>query len=408
MGPWRSSPRLTCCPAPSSRAACKTFPMSIRSVWTSAWGTRCCETATASTGARPTCRTRLASCSIRRIAPRPRRQAARDPGLRFFGVRSPAGRRGPGAAGPRLAVGRIRRERGADRDRGAGGDRRSAGPCRTAHGRGRRGQRVFPPDAAWRSWRGRSRSRGRTPSFACTRRMRRVASGGPSTSSLRPWGTRFPAEGGLLVHAAGVVVDGRAFLLTGPSGAGKTTWARACAAAGLPVLSDDVVLLHADLERPCALGSPLRARDFPAPGRGRWPLAGLLLARHGTPDLAPTPLSAHECRPAGKCALRLGGRSSRGGALEPPAGAGSRARADLRPRSLLRPAATVVRALRRACAGARCRSPRLEGLGADPRLPCVVALDPAPAPARSPPEVAEAVDRGIAVHEGMASGGASA
>jgi hypothetical protein len=102
-------------------------------------------------------------------------------------------------------------------------------------------------------------------------------------------GRALPAEGGLLLHAAGALVDGRAFLLPGSSGAGKTTWARACAAAGLPVLSDDHVLVDLGAEVPFALGSPLRGRDFPSPGRGRWPLAGVLLARHGTPGLGPAP-----------------------------------------------------------------------------------------------------------------------
>ena len=99
-------------------------------------------------------------------------------------------------------------------------------------------------------------------------------------------GGALPARGGLLLHGAAALVDGRVFLLTGESGAGKTTWARACAAAGLPVLSDDQVLVDVAAEPPQALGSPLRARDFAAPGRGRWPLAAVLLPRHGAPALA--------------------------------------------------------------------------------------------------------------------------
>jgi len=103
-----------------------------------------------------------------------------------------------------------------------------------------------------------------------------------------------PGRGGLLLHGAAALVDGRAFLLAGESGSGKTTWARACAAAGLPVLSDDQVLLDVAAEPPQALGCPLRARDFAAPGRGRWPVAAVLLARHGAPALAPvSALRAH-------------------------------------------------------------------------------------------------------------------
>jgi hypothetical protein len=99
-------------------------------------------------------------------------------------------------------------------------------------------------------------------------------------------GRALPAGGGLLLHGAAALLDGRVFLLTGESGSGKTTWATACAAAGLPVLSDDQVLVDAAADPPRALGSPLRARDFPAPGRGRWPLAAVLLPRHGAPALA--------------------------------------------------------------------------------------------------------------------------
>ncbi|HEX5045400.1 MAG TPA: hypothetical protein VFV75_21090 [Candidatus Polarisedimenticolaceae bacterium] len=107
-------------------------------------------------------------------------------------------------------------------------------------------------------------------------------------------GGALPAHGGLLLHGAAALLDGRVFLLTGESGSGKTTWATACAAAGLPVLSDDQVLLDAAADPPRALGSPLRARDFPAPGRGRWPLAAVLLPRHGAPALRPvSALRAH-------------------------------------------------------------------------------------------------------------------
>jgi hypothetical protein len=98
-------------------------------------------------------------------------------------------------------------------------------------------------------------------------------------------GGALPAHGGLLIHGAAALLEGRVFLLSGASGSGKTTWARACAAAGLPVLSDDTVLVHAGAEPPHAVGSPFRARDFSAPGRGRWPLAAVLLPRHGAPAL---------------------------------------------------------------------------------------------------------------------------
>src|SRR5262249_50781566 len=70
----------------------------------------------------------------------------------------------------------------------------------------------------------------------------------------------------------------------GPSGCGKTTWARTAAETGLPVLSDDCVLVDAKDGRLEALGSPFRSSDFPNPGPGRWPVAAILL-----PEPAPVP-----------------------------------------------------------------------------------------------------------------------
>ena len=94
-------------------------------------------------------------------------------------------------------------------------------------------------------------------------------------------------RGGGVVHAAGVVMNGRAFLLVGPSGSGKTTWARAAAEAGLPVLSDDCVLVEFASGRLIALGSPFRSKEYPSPGPGRWPVAALLIPSWGAvPSLA--------------------------------------------------------------------------------------------------------------------------
>ena len=97
-------------------------------------------------------------------------------------------------------------------------------------------------------------------------------------------------RGGAILHAAGIVVDGRAFVLIGAEGAGKTTFARAAAEAGVPVLSDDQVLVVTDGGRCEAVAAPIRNRDFPGPGRGRWPVASFLLPVHGPkPSLAPVP-----------------------------------------------------------------------------------------------------------------------
>jgi len=73
----------------------------------------------------------------------------------------------------------------------------------------------------------------------------------------------------VLLHAAAVVHDGAAYVFCGPSGAGKTTLARLCAASGDVVSSDDLVAvaLRADgaLALPLPFCGDLRAPQPPAP-----------------------------------------------------------------------------------------------------------------------------------------------
>lgn len=66
-------------------------------------------------------------------------------------------------------------------------------------------------------------------------------------------------RGGLLLHSAGVVSEGRAYLFVGRSGAGKTTFARRSLAEGREVLSDDLNAVV--LER-----GELRVRQVPFAG----------------------------------------------------------------------------------------------------------------------------------------------
>jgi hypothetical protein len=51
---------------------------------------------------------------------------------------------------------------------------------------------------------------------------------------------RLLEQGGALLHSAGVSDGGSAWLLLGPSGAGKTTASRLCLAGGATILSDDL------------------------------------------------------------------------------------------------------------------------------------------------------------------------
>lgn len=109
---------------------------------------------------------------------------------------------------------------------------------------------------------------------------------------------RLAALDGALVHSAGVVFEGRAFLLVGPSGAGKSTAARLCQERGGAVLSDDLNALRRD-------GDAIEVERLPFTGDlgttevggggavGRWPLAAVLRLAQGEEDSL-RPLS-HGC-----------------------------------------------------------------------------------------------------------------
>lgn len=113
------------------------------------------------------------------------------------------------------------------------------------------------------------------------------------------------ARGGLLLHSAGILADGAAWLFVGASNAGKTTLSRKARAAGHRILSDDMNLV-------LPAGSGWRAHAVPFTGEfGRspgapeggesYPLAGLVcLARS-------TALAAAPARPAAAVATVIAG-----------------------------------------------------------------------------------------------------
>ena len=92
-----------------------------------------------------------------------------------------------------------------------------------------------------------------------------------------------PSRRAMLLHAAGLVVGERAFLLVGSEGSGKSSWARIGEEAGAQVLSDDLVLIDGGGDRPAALGSPFRSTHVADYRPGRWPLAAIFFPRHGAP-----------------------------------------------------------------------------------------------------------------------------
>jgi hypothetical protein len=96
---------------------------------------------------------------------------------------------------------------------------------------------------------------------------------------------RILAKGGILLHSAGFVLEERAYLFVGQSGAGKTTLTRKAHEAGVGILSDDI-----NVALPTEEGG-FRAYPVPFAGDfgqtpdlfapGGYPLAGLLFLEKG-------------------------------------------------------------------------------------------------------------------------------
>jgi len=107
---------------------------------------------------------------------------------------------------------------------------------------------------------------------------------------------RLLAEGGVLLHSAGVTDGTSAWLLLGPAGAGKTTASRLCLEAGAEVLSDDLnAVIVQEGGRAVVARLPftgdLGERQGGSPGDpGEYPLRGLLRLRQG-PGASLVPLS---------------------------------------------------------------------------------------------------------------------
>ena len=112
---------------------------------------------------------------------------------------------------------------------------------------------------------------------------------------------RVLSKRGLLLHSAGLVLDERAYLFAGRSGAGKTTLTRKAHVAGAGILSDDI-----NIALPDENGG---FRAFPVPfagdfgqtpdllSPGGYPLAGLcFLEQGGTATLEPLSKAAAAAR----------------------------------------------------------------------------------------------------------------
>jgi len=86
-------------------------------------------------------------------------------------------------------------------------------------------------------------------------------------------------SGGFMLHSAGLVKNGRAYLFLGKSGAGKSTLSKLAAANGFEVISDEINLVRPGGSGFRAYGSPFWG-EMRADGRpGSWPLGGVFLLK---------------------------------------------------------------------------------------------------------------------------------
>jgi hypothetical protein len=124
-------------------------------------------------------------------------------------------------------------------------------------------------------------------------------------------------HGRFVVHAGAFLAGGRAVLVLGGPGQGKSTLVAGAASCGLPVAADDLVVLRAGpsgpelagVPRPVALPPELGRGEAPIPDdpRGRvfaphislaagwWPVGGVVVADHGSgADARVEPLASTE------------------------------------------------------------------------------------------------------------------
>lgn len=86
-------------------------------------------------------------------------------------------------------------------------------------------------------------------------------------------------SGGFMLHSAGLVKNGKAYLFLGKSGAGKSTLSKLAASAGAEVISDEINLVRLEEGRCRVYGSPFWG-EMRADGRqGSWPLGGICLLK---------------------------------------------------------------------------------------------------------------------------------
>ena len=107
--------------------------------------------------------------------------------------------------------------------------------------------------------------------------------------------TKLAREGGLLLHAAGVVTEHNGWVFTGPSGAGKSTLSDWFTARGACVLSDERLILRKVAGEILICGTPWAGTGRQAKNRSG-PLTALYCIRHGEGAHALRRLPARDVR----------------------------------------------------------------------------------------------------------------
>ncbi len=93
---------------------------------------------------------------------------------------------------------------------------------------------------------------------------------------------RLTIEGGVIVHAAGIEIDGRTYIFPGKSGAGKSTISRQFSNnEDVICLSDDRIIVRKECGHHIAYGTPWPSDVQIAINRGA-PLAGIVFLSHAT------------------------------------------------------------------------------------------------------------------------------
>ena len=105
--------------------------------------------------------------------------------------------------------------------------------------------------------------------------------------------TRLAREGGLLLHAAGVVTEHGAWVFTGASGAGKSTLSDMFAARDACVLSDERIIIRKVAGELTVFGTPWSGLGMQATNAAG-PLTALYCIRHGEGAHALRRMSARE------------------------------------------------------------------------------------------------------------------